>query len=88
MEFEKKLSACKTDIPDLMVYVFGLRNDNSAAVRSVTTAGYYADAENPVAPRLAYSALALTRIEDPSFSPRDWREELEEHSSSVSDGRG
>ena len=68
--------------------VFGLRNDNSVAVRSVTTAEYYAKAESPVAPRPAYSALALTRIEDSGFSPRDWREELEEHSSSVSNGRG
>lgn len=88
MEFEKRLSAYKTDIPDLMVHVFGLRNDSSAALRSVTNAEYYADVESPVAPRSAYGALALTKIEDSGFSPRDWREKLEEYSSSVSDGRG
>ena len=56
--------------------IFGLRNDNSTAVHPVTTAEYYADVREPVAPRPDYSTLDLLKIESTGFSPESWKARL------------
>ena len=64
---------------DVAARVFELRNGNADAVVPVTTAGYYAGARGPVAPRPARSALDLSKLAAAGFVPRDWEEELKEY---------
>ncbi len=59
--------------------VFDLANGNGAAVEPVSTAGYYASAEGPIAPRPGRSDLDLSKIVAAGFEPRDWTEELGEY---------
>ena len=59
--------------------MFDLANGNGEAVEPVTTAGYYAAAEGPIAPRPAHSDLDLSKIAAAGFAPRDWTEELAEY---------
>ena len=59
--------------------VFDLANGNGGAVAPVSTAGYYAGAEGPIAPRPVHSALDLAKIEGSGYSPRDWTESLAEY---------
>ena len=59
--------------------VFDLANGNGKAVEPVSTAGYYASAEGPIAPRPAHSDLDLSKIAAEGFVPRDWIEELAEY---------
>ena len=63
--------------------VFELRNGNGDAVLPVSTAEYYAAANNPVSPRPANSALDLSKLEAAGYLPRDWEEELAEYVASL-----
>ena len=56
--------------------VFDLANGNGGAVEPVSTAGYYASAEGPVAPRPERSDLDLSKVRAAGFEPADWTERL------------
>lgn len=59
--------------------VFEIANGNGDAVEPVSTAGYYASAEGPIAPRPRHSELDLSKISATGFVPRDWTEQLAEY---------
>lgn len=61
---------------DIAAKVFELRNGNADAVKPVSTAEYYSNANGPIAPRPVHSALDLYRLEEVGFLTRDWEEEL------------
>ena len=64
---------------DIARACFEERNGNGDKVVPVSTAGYYAGAEGPVAPRPAHSALDLSKLESVGFHMPDWEEELTEY---------
>lgn len=70
---------CSASWAEVARRVFDLANGNGAAVRSVTTAEYYASTEGPIAPRPAHSTLDLSKIECAGYTPRDWETELESY---------
>lgn len=59
--------------------VFERSNGNGYAVRPVTTAEYYGNADNPVASRPLHSTLSCRKIESLGLSLPDWTERLEEY---------
>ena len=59
--------------------VFDLRNGNGSKVQPVSTGEYYANAKGPIAPRPAYSTLALDKIEAAGYTPADWRDSLSQY---------
>ena len=64
---------------DIARAVFALRNDNSDAVRPVSTEEYYASASTPVAPRPGHSALDLAKLAEVGFTTKDWRVSMAEY---------
>ena len=64
---------------DIARVTFDAANGNGDAVAPVSTAEYYANARDPVAPRPAHSALDLSKLEATGFLPRDWEDELSEY---------
>ncbi|QKJ20252.1 sugar nucleotide-binding protein [Microbacterium hominis] len=63
--------------------VFALTGHDPARVSGVSTEAYFASASGAVAPRPAWSVLALSRVEATGFEPRDWRESLREYVSGL-----
>ncbi len=61
---------------DIAREVFELRNGNGDAVLPVSTDEYYANAAGPVAPRPRFSTLDLGKIEEASYFPGNWSENL------------
>ena len=61
---------------DIAREAFELRNGNGDAVRSVSTAEYYAKADVPIAPRPEWSSLDMSKIESAGFHAEDWRAAL------------
>ena len=59
--------------------VFETRNGNGAAVRPVTTAEYYANAQGPIASRPEHSVLDLTKLEAMGFVMPNWLESLRDY---------
>ncbi len=59
--------------------VFDLANGNGGAVHPVSTAEYYASAQDPIAKRPEHSALDLSKLEAAGFSMPDWEESLVEY---------
>lgn len=64
---------------DIASTVFEQTNGNGSAVRSISTAEYFANAKSPVSPRPANSALDLHKIEVTGFEVPDWQEELHQY---------
>jgi dTDP-4-dehydrorhamnose 3,5-epimerase len=64
---------------DVAALVFEERGRSASDVQRVTTSSYTASAAAAVAPRPAYSTLALDKITGAGFAPRDWRDALREH---------
>ncbi|HET8560225.1 MAG TPA: bifunctional dTDP-4-dehydrorhamnose 3,5-epimerase family protein/NAD(P)-dependent oxidoreductase [Marmoricola sp.] len=64
---------------DVAAAVFESRGRSASDVQRVSTESYYASSAGPVAPRPAYSTLALDKITATGFEPRDWRDALREH---------
>ena len=50
----------------------------------VSTADYYANASDPIAPRPVHSALDLSKLEAAGFHMPDWEEELGEYLDAIS----
>ena len=61
---------------DIASKVFELRNGNADAVKSVSTAEYYASASGPISPRPEHSALTLSKLEDAGYAPANWEDSL------------
>lgn len=64
---------------DIARRTFEVANGNGDKVIPVTTAEYYGNAQNPVAPRPEHSAMDLSKLGAAGFAPRDWEEQLEEY---------
>lgn len=64
---------------DIARSVYRLTGHDPAVVSDVTTADYFADHEEPVAPRPLNSVLDLSRITRTGWTPRDADEALEEY---------
>ena len=61
-----------TSWADIAREVFELCNGNGRTVKPVTTAEYYAAAQNPVAARPTHSSLDLDKSESEGIRPSDW----------------
>lgn len=55
-----------------MAAVFDQTNGNGDKVRSISTAEYFANAENLVSPHPVHSAFDLTKIEQAGYMPANW----------------
>lgn len=64
---------------DIAKVCFDAANGNGDRVVPVSTAGYYASAEGPVAPRPVHSALDLSKLEAAGFRMPDWEESLQQY---------
>ncbi|MCH9728159.1 MAG: bifunctional dTDP-4-dehydrorhamnose 3,5-epimerase family protein/NAD(P)-dependent oxidoreductase [Actinomycetia bacterium] len=64
---------------DVARKTFALSGHDPARVRGVSTAEYFADASNPVAPRPAMSVLDLTKIESTGYRTADSEVMLEQY---------
>lgn len=73
---------------DIAREVFQLCNGNGDAVRSVTTAEYYAAAQNTVALRPMHSSMLLAGIESTGFKSSDWRTTLSAYVESLQGSAG
>ena len=68
-----------TSWADVARRVFALAGHDPGRVGGVSTAEYFGQATNPVAPRPANSVFDLTKIESTGFSPADSDETLESY---------
>ncbi len=64
---------------DIARIIFDVVNGNEAKIVPVSTADYYASAEEAIAPRPAYSTLDLIKLESVGFHMPDWEDELREY---------
>lgn len=63
---------------DIAKLVYGAAGKPAEDVTGVTTAEYYAGKED-IAPRPLQSEMDLSKIKSTGFSPRDWRDALDEY---------
>jgi dTDP-4-dehydrorhamnose 3,5-epimerase len=68
-----------TSWADVARRTFELAGHDPSRVSGVTTAEYFSNATNPVAPRPAYGVLDLTKLEACGFVPADAGESLENY---------
>lgn len=61
---------------DIARICFDAANGNGDKVIPVSTAEYYAEAKEPIAPRPVHSALDLVKLTATGFNMLDWEEEL------------
>ena len=64
---------------DIAAKVFELRNGNAEAVKSVSTAEYYASAKGPVSPRPVHSVLKLDKLTGANYIPADWEKKISDY---------
>lgn len=63
---------------DIAARVYELSGHEATEVTGVTTSEYFAGKEN-IAPRPHYSTLALDKIKQTGFTPRDWQDALTDY---------